>query len=421
MGSIKSTQKILGFLPAEALPGAVLVLCALAALLVVNSPLGPSYSAALATSVSVGPTGGGIEMSLGYWIKNALMAIFFFFVGLELKREILEGQLSNPKAVGLPILAAVGGMLMPAVIFLGVAGNAGYANGWAIPAATDIAFALGVLSLLGNRVSPALKAFLLAVAVIDDLGAIAIIAFFYSSDISGTHLFAAAVVSLVLFGMNRFKVRSIGLFMLVGSILWVYLHLSGISATISGVVVAACVPMIDRYGKSPLHQAEHDFRAWVLFGVMPVFAFANAGVSLSGVGVYISHPITVGSALGLAIGKPIGIAMMTVFGAWLLKSRPPGSVTQVIGVGCLAGIGFTMSLFVGALAFTQPELAAPVRLGVYAGSLVSALLGLAILAASLPKVSTAEELSGNDETKPFIGPEPGYEPQENAVSRSAHS
>jgi Na+:H+ antiporter, NhaA family len=414
MAGSSSGHKILGFLPEEALPGVLLVVSAIAAMLVVNSPLGGSYQAILDTSVTVGPTVGGIEMKLSYWIKNALMAIFFFFVGLELKREILEGQLSNPSAAILPIMGAAGGMAMPALIFVAFAGPSGFGHGWAIPAATDIAFALGVLSLLGNRVPPALKAFLLAVAVVDDLGAIVIVAAFYTEQVATAPLIKAAIVFAALIAMNRFKVRSVGLYVFVGVLLWVFMHQSGISATIAGVLVAACVPLRDRHDKSPLHEAEHDFRPWVLLCIMPVFAFANAGINFTGASAYLAHPITLGAALGLILGKPIGITIMTLIGSKMMRAQMPGNFVQILGVACIAGIGFTMSLFIGALAFKDPALATPVRLGVYAGSVLSAMLGLIILARFLPKTLTADQLDDEDETAPFIVAQPVFRERDKA-------
>lgn len=412
MTAASSNQKRLGLLPQEAVPGALLVFIAALAMMVVNSPWGPAYQAVLSTSFSIGPTGGGIEMKVAYWIKNALMALFFFFVGLELKREMLEGQLSNPKAALLPVLAAAGGMAMPALLYLAFAGDAGFGQGWAIPAATDIAFALGVLSLLGNRVPAALKAFLLAVAVVDDLGAILIVAFFYTEQVFVNYLLMAAGVTALLGLMNRLKIASIGLYMMVGMGLWVVMYQSGISPTIAGVIVAACMPLKAKDGHSPLHEAEHSFRPWVLFGIMPVFAFANAGISLEGAGHYLTHPITLGAAFGLAVGKPVGIAVMTYLGAMLMGASKPGNLTQIVGVGCIAGVGFTMSLFVGALAFDDPTLATPVRLGVYAGSIFSALMGLLILAYSLPKLASATATDAEDQIRPFISAEPKYEAYE---------
>jgi Na+:H+ antiporter, NhaA family len=397
-----TNRKIMGFLPEDALPGAVLVAAALVAMAVVNSPLEALYHRTLETSVTIGPRLGGIEMKLTYWIKNGLMAVFFFFVGLELKREILEGQLSSPSAAALPILGAAGGMAVPALIFMAFAGPAGFGHGWAIPAATDIAFALGVLSLLGNRVPPALKAFLLAVAVVDDLGAIVIVAAFYSQQLDMVAMGKAGGFFAVLIAMNRLRVRSIGLYVLVGIGLWVFMHQSGISATIAGVLVAACVPMRDRHDKSPLHEAEHDFRPWVLFGIMPLFAFANAGINFNGASAYLAHPITLGASLGLVIGKPVGITLLAVLGAKAMRAPLPGTLPQMVGVACIAGIGFTMSLFIGALAFKDPALATPVRLGVYAGSLLSACVGLIILARVLPQTLTPDQIDDADETVPFI-------------------
>lgn len=414
MAATSSHQKVLGILPQEAVPGALLVFVAALAMFVVNSPWGAAYQSVLSTSFSIGPTGGGIEMKVAYWIKNALMALFFFFVGLELKREMLEGQLSSRKAALLPVMAAAGGMAVPALLYLAFAGRAGFGQGWAIPAATDIAFALGVLSLLGNRVPPALKAFLLAVAVVDDLGAILIVAFFYTEQVFVDYLLIASGVTAVLLALNRLKIASIGVYILVGMVLWVVMYQSGISPTIAGVIVAACVPIRAKDGHSPLHEAEHTFRPWVLFGIMPVFAFANAGISLDGASQYLTHPITLGAAFGLAVGKPVGIAVMTYLGAKLMKASKPGNVTQIIGVGCIAGVGFTMSLFVGALAFSDPALATPVRLGVYAGSIFSALLGLVILAYSLPKRARAKSSDAEDQIRPFILAEPEYEAYEKA-------
>ena len=408
MAATSTNQKILGILPEEALPGFLLLLSAIAAMIVVNSPLSDTYRAILNTSVTIGPTGGGIEMKFAYWIKNALMAIFFFYVGLELKREILEGQLSSPSAAILPILGAVGGMAMPALIFLAFATPAGFGHGWAIPAATDIAFALGILSLLGNRVPPALKAFLLAVAVVDDLGAIVIVAFFYTEQVIAEPLIYVAVLFAMLVAMNRLKVRNIGLYVLIGIIMWVFMHKSGVSATITGVLVAACVPMRDRHDKSPLHEAEHDFRPWVLFGIMPVFAFANAGINLDGASNYLTHPITLGIAFGLILGKPIGITLMALLGSKIMRASLPGTLSQILGVACIAGVGFTMSLFIGALAFRDPLLTTAVSLGVYAGSVISAILGLTILARLLPKTLTPDQLDDEDETAPFIVAQPVF-------------
>jgi Na+:H+ antiporter, NhaA family len=402
MNTTLPARKIMGLLPQEALPGALLVAAAVAAMIVVNSPLGNAYQSVLDAPLLIGPSGSGIEMKLSYWIKNGLMAIFFFFVGLELKRELLEGQLSNLRAAVLPMLGAAGGMVAPALIYIALAGPAGFGHGWAIPAATDIAFALGVLSLLGKRVPPALKAFLLAVAVVDDLGAIVIVAFFYTEQVIVAPLVSSLAILAVAVIMNRCKVRFISAYIIIALVLWVAMYQSGISPTVTGVLIAACVPMHHHHDKSPLHKAEHKFRPWVMFGVMPIFAFANAGVNLTGAGAYLTHPITLGTAFGLIFGKPVGITIMTYLGARTLRTPMPGSFVHVLGVACIAGIGFTMSLFIGALAFKDPALATPIRLGVYAGSLVSAILGLVILASFLPKTLTPDQADDEDETAPFM-------------------
>lgn len=395
-------------LPRDAIPGLVLVACAATALIIANSPLGPDYEYLLKTKGVVAFGAGSIEMPLAYWVKNALMAIFFFFAGLELKRELLEGQLANLRAASLPIAGAAGGMIVPALIYLAFAGTGEYVSGWAIPSATDIAFALGVLSLLGNRVPAPLKAFLLAVAVVDDLGAILIVAFVYTSGLQVEWLGWAAGWFALMMVLNRLKVRNIGAYAVLALPLWVSMQNSGVNPTIAGVLAAASIPLRDRDGGSPLHNAEHMLRPWVLYGVMPVFALSAAGVSFAaGFVDVLLHPVALGAGIGLALGKPIGITLMTYIAAKALRARIPGDLPDMIGLGFVAGIGFTMSLFIGALAFSDPALAAPVRVGVYAGSIVAAVAGLVILANSLGRASRKGK--GRDQTHPFIGPEPEYE------------
>jgi len=391
--------------PVEAWPGIALLASALVAVAVVNSPLGDDHAAVLKAVASVGYGDAVIAMPLSGWVKNALMAVFFFFVGLELKRELLEGELSNPSAALLPVAGAAGGMALPALLYLMFAG-ADHPSGWAIPAATDIAFALGALSLLGRRVPVALKAFLLAVAVVDDLGAILIVAFVYTAGIDWVWLAWAGVFVAALALLNRLGVAAIAAYALAALPLWVATQNSGVNPTLAGVVAAAFVPMRDRRGGSPLLDAEHGLRAWVLFGVMPVFALANAGVSFAGgFGQALAHPIALGVAFGLAVGKPVGIAACAVLVARLMGARLPGRPVELFGVGCVAGIGFTMSLFIGTLAFADPALQAPVRVGVYSGSLAAAALGLAILAAVLPRPSSAVAAPGTDPSRPFIAEE----------------
>ena len=406
-------------IPVEAWPGITLIACAIVAMLIVNSAFGPDYQALLYATGVIGLGDATLSMSLAEWIKNALMAIFFFFAGLELKKELLEGELSNPAAAALPLAGAIGGMALPAILFLAIAGPYGYAQGWAIPAATDIAFALGVLALLGPRVPMALKAFLLAVAVIDDLGAILIVATVYSSGLDVTALLWSAGLFAVMVALNRLGVKTIGVYVLAAIPLWVAMQLSGINPTIAGVLAAATIPLHGKDGSSPLHDAEHAMRPYVLFLVMPIFALANAGAVLGGGLVEaLAHPVALGIAAGLAIGKPLGITGLTLLAARLLGAKLPGRPIHILGVACIAGIGFTMSLFIGALAFADPTLATPVRMGVYLGSLASAVAGLTILAMSLGRGSAVAPGEA-DPTRPFIAAEETPPPV--AVSPLSHT
>jgi NhaA family Na+:H+ antiporter len=318
------------------------------------------------------------------------MAIFFLLVGLEIKRELLVGELATRDRAILPVLAAIGGMILPAAIYALInIGDSIALRGWAIPTATDIAFAVGVLAILGSRVPASLKAFLLALAIIDDLGAIIIIAVFYTSDLSMLSLGLAAIGICVLIALNASGVTRVAPCALVGIFIWVCVLKSGVHATLAGVVVALAIPLhgADESGASPLERLEHNLAPWVLFGVMPLFAFANAGVSLSGMSLgSIFEPIPLGVALGLLVGKTAGI-----FGAvwaavrWQVASAPEGATwDQVLGVAMLGGIGFTMSLFIGMLAFPDPAYAAPLRLGVLVGSLLSAIGGYLLLRFGLP-------------------------------------
>lgn len=366
-------------------PGLVLIAAAVAALIVMNSGFADGYTAALATKFTIAYGEIGLSKPLLLWINDFLMAIFFLLVGLEIKREIVAGNLSSFRAASLPAIAAVGGMAVPALIYWGFnAGDAEAMRGWAIPAATDIAFALGVLALLGRRVPIALKVFLLAVAIIDDLGAIVIIALFYTADLSGTAFAISGVMIVAMFALNRLGVRAITPYLLLGVILWVAVLKSGVHATLAGVVVAFCIPMSEKEGEHepPLYRLEHALVPWVSFGIMPVFAFANAGVSLAGMGPSsLLEPISAGIAVGLLAGKQIGILLACLLAVMLGISKLPSGINwqQIWGVSLLAGIGFTMSLFIGNLAFTTPEQAAAVRVGVLSGSVVSAFLGYVVL------------------------------------------
>jgi Na+:H+ antiporter, NhaA family len=361
-------------LSGEAAPGLVLMAAAAAALIVANSPLGPAYEHAL--HVHLGP------LSLQHWINDGLMAVFFLFVGLEVKREVVAGDLSTPAARRLPVIAAAAGMILPALVYVGViGGDPAYLHGWAIPAATDIAFAIGVLALLGSRAPPSLKLFLTTVAIVDDIGAVAIIALAYTSGLNLFALGAAAVVLVVLWLLNRRGVRALWPYIGLAVLLWVAVLQSGVHATVAGVVAALFVPLGDRDDDDdcPLAKLEHALSPWVSYAILPVFAFANAGVALGEAPLWAPLPLAV--ALGLFLGKQIG-----VFGAMRgavalgLAERPEGAGWwQLYGVALLAGIGFTMSLFIGGLAFTDPLLIEEVKMGVLAGSLLSALAGYAVL------------------------------------------
>lgn len=375
------------FINSQSLSGVVLALAAVLALVLSNSPWGEAYNrfVQLPGELRVGGDLLVLSKSLLHWVNDLWMAVFFFLVGLEIKRELVEGELASRSQALLPAGAALGGMLVPALIYMAInAGDPVAMRGWAIPAATDIAFALGILMLLGSRVPASLKVFLTAVAIIDDLGAILIIAFFYTDGLSVTALAAAGVGVLVLLALNRAKVMSIGPYVMVGLVIWLFVYKSGIHATLAGVVTALAIPLSDGKGGSPLKTAEHALHPWVAFAVLPMFAFANAGVSLQGVtpGTLLQS-VPLGITAGLLLGKAIG-----VFGAsWLLirfaGARLPAEAGwgQFFGVCLLCGVGFTMSLFIGALAFVGQDAAyeTQLKLGVLCGSLLSGVLGALML------------------------------------------
>jgi NhaA family Na+:H+ antiporter len=375
----------------EASGGVVLLAAALFALVLANSPLATLYGALLDTPVSVRVGGLAVDKNLLHWINDGLMAIFFFHVGLEIKRELIVGELSTAKQASLPAIGALGGMIVPAVIYVAInAGDAHAIKGWAIPTATDIAFAVGMLALAGSRVPPALKIFLLALAIIDDLGAIAIIALFYTYNLSFAALALAAIGVAALVALNRSGVTRIAPYVLTGLFIWICVLKSGVHATLAGVVTALAVPLAgsssndgnEVNGHSPAAHLQESLHPWVNFGVLPAFAFANAGVSLAGVTLaQLTSTIPLGIALGLFFGKPIGVFLFSWAAIVLgLGSRPEGaSWVQLLGAGVLAGIGFTMSLFIGMLAFPEPQYAADIRLGVLGGSVLSATLGYIIL------------------------------------------
>ena len=372
--AVRSLRGFRDFITHEAAGGYVLMAAAALALVVANSPLAETYFHAL--HADLGP------MSVHHWINDGLMALFFLLVGLEIKREVLDGQLSRPADVILPGAAALGGVALPAVIYLAFnAGHPGGVAGWAIPSATDIAFALGVLALLGPRVPTSLKIFLTAIAIMDDLAAIVIIALFYTAQLHLLYLAGAGAVLLVLIALNRLKVLTLWPYLLLGAVLWFLVLKSGIHATLAGVALALTIPL--RPGDhSPLHRLEHALHKPVAFVVTPIFGFANAGLSFAGIGLAaMLDPVPLGVALGLFFGKQLGV-FGVAFGliklGWARLPRE-ASFGQLYGVALLCGIGFTMSLFIGALAFRDPHLVDETKIGVLAGSLASALAGMAIL------------------------------------------
>ncbi len=383
------------FLKLESASGIILIFAATLAMLFNNSSLSHIYGLFLETPVEVRVGALKIAKPLLLWINDGLMAIFFLLVGLEVKREMLEGQLSSLAQISMPGIAALGGMVVPAFFYVLLNwGDSVALNGWAIPAATDIAFALGIMALLGERVPTGLKLFLLAVAIIDDIGAIVIIAIFYSGDLSLTSFAFAAVALGILVGLNRLRVTRIAPYMVVGVILWICVLKSGVHATLAGVLLAFCIPMKGKpEGEgSPLNHLEHKLHPWVAYMIMPVFAFSNAGVSLSGISFKtLFAPVPLGIALGLLLGKQIGVYGFARLGVRMGLAKLPEDVTwsQFYGMAALCGVGFTMSLFIGSLAFEHggPDYGTAVRLGVLTGSILSGIIGFVIL-----RKATAREI-----------------------------
>ena len=388
------------FFKHDAAGGIMLMLSAFIALFVANSALAPSYDFILNTMGAITMNGKGIEKPMLLWINDGLMAVFFFLIGLELKRELLEGKLKNPRDVILPGAAAIGGMALPAAIFAALNWNTPETlSGWAIPAATDIAFALGILALVGARAPAALKVFLLTLAILDDIGAILIIALFYTANLKLNFLVMALIPLAILFVLNRMKIHRIAPFILLGVVMWVLVLKSGVHATLAGVVTAFFIPLYDRWGKSPLHSLEHGLTPYVYFFIVPVFAFANAGVVFDGLSLSdMSQPLPLGIIAGLFLGKLIGVFGMTWLMVRLGVARLPYGVNwqHVFGVAGLAGIGFTMSLFIGGLSYGDPALMNQVRIGVLSGSAISGVVGYAALMlasrATEPGAASAERI-----------------------------
>ena len=373
------------FFKLEAASGLVLLFAAVLALIISNGSLSEYYFSTLEKYFILGTKEFGLKLSILHWINDVLMAIFFFFVSLEIKREFIKGELSNPKQAMLPIIGAVGGMAVPAAFYIAINYSDNTTlNGWAIPSATDIAFSLGVLSLLGKRVPISLKVFLTALAIIDDLGAIVIIAFFYSGNIEMKYLILMLVSLVILVGLNKFKVKSFIPFLIVGIFLWDFTHQSGIHATIAGVLLALTIPHnVKNEKQSMLLKLEHGLSPYVAFGIMPIFAFANAGVSLEGLTfATLLNPVPLGIVLGLFFGKQIGVFLLSYIAVKLkFADKPTGSTWPAFyAVSILTGIGFTMSLFVGNLAFANNlEYMDGVKIGVLTGSLLSTLFGYFLL------------------------------------------
>ena len=361
--------------------GILLLLAAIAAIVVENSFLSDSYSKLLHSSISFKISNFAIDKDLHHWINDGLMAIFFLLVGLEIKRELIQGHLSTRQQFSLPAVAAIGGITVPAIIYISLNfGNDVTTNGWAIPTATDIAFALGVVTLLGDRVPISLKVTLVAIAIIDDLMAIIIIATFYTSDVSIYYLLLAAVATSVLFLLNKKQINKLSPYVILGILLWMFVLKSGIHASLAGVLLAQFIPLNSKYtsSHSPLQNLEHSIAPWVNFSILPIFAFANAGVSFSGMKLNLLwDPVTLGIILGLFFGKQIGVMLFTYVGSLLKVCKLPSDISwaQYYGLSLVTGIGFTMSLFIGSLAFTDPEYQTSVRLGVLIASLLAGILG----------------------------------------------
>ncbi|MDY4279898.1 MAG: Na+/H+ antiporter NhaA [[Pasteurella] mairii] len=379
-------QYIKYFMKLEAASGVLLLAFAGLAILLANTPLSHFYFDFLDLPVVIQIGAFSINKPLLMWVNDGFMAIFFILVGLEVKRELLVGAISSYQRAIFPAMGALGGMVVPALVYWFINRDfPDFQQGWAIPMATDIAFALGVLALLGKRVPFALKIFLLALAIIDDLGAIVVIALFFSHDLSTTALITAAISIMVLIGMNIRNVGSISAYMVVGTVLWASVLKSGVHATLAGVIIGFCVPLKARRGTKPLHDLEHALAPWCSFFILPFFAFSNAGVSLAGMGLdTLTSPLTLGVALGLLLGKPIGVFLFSYLSVKFKLAKLPQGINfkQIFAVAVLCGIGFTMSMFLAGLAFGGEggsESTAFARLGILIGSGLSAVIGYLLL------------------------------------------
>ncbi len=385
------------FVKLESAGGILLLAAAVLALLVANSPLAGAYQVFLETTVAVQFGALVVSKPFFLWVNDGLMAVFFFLIGLEIKREVLEGELSSFSQIVLPGMGALGGMLVPAFVYAWMNwGDRVALDGWAIPVATDIAFALALLGVFGSRVPTALKVFLLTLAIFDDLAAIVIIALFYSADLSLNALLIGGAALLIAITMNRMGVTHTPSYILLGVVLWTAVLKSGVHATLAGVLLALCIPMRDQEGGSPLRELEHDLHRPVAFAILPIFAFVNAGLPLAGITVAdLTHPVTLGVIAGLLLGKPLGILLFIGAAVALRLATLPANMgwLHLAGVACACGIGFTMSLFIAGLAFEHGsgEYFSGDRLGILVGSVLSAIAAYAILHMSLPKRNSSSD------------------------------
>lgn len=381
---LKQIQK---FLKLEAASGILLLVSALLAMIFANTDLNQLYFSFLQTEVAIKFGAFSIDKPLLMWVNDGFMAVFFILVGMEVKRELFEGSLSSYQKAIFPAVAALGGMIVPALVYWFINQNSPeYQQGWAIPMATDIAFALGIVALLSKQVPPALKVFLLALAIIDDLGAIIVIALFFSHEMSMQALTIASLAIIVLVAMNRYKVTGLINYAIIGTILWASVLKSGVHATLAGVIIGFCIPLRGKNGEAPLHHLEHALAPWCSFAILPLFAFSNAGVSLEGMSLdKLASPLPLGVALGLIIGKPVGVFLFSYVSVLLGIAKLPEGINfkQIFAIAVLCGIGFTMSMFIAGLAFGEGDASEDVlalaRLGILMGTFVSAIIGYFLL------------------------------------------
>lgn len=381
---LKQIQK---FLKLEAASGILLLVSALLAMIFANTDLNQLYFSFLQTEVAIKFGAFSIDKPLLMWVNDGFMAVFFILVGMEVKRELFEGSLSSYQKAIFPAVAALGGMIIPALVYWFINQNSPeYQQGWAIPMATDIAFALGIVALLSKQVPPALKVFLLALAIIDDLGAIIVIALFFSHEMSMQALTIASIAIVILVAMNRYKVTGLINYAIIGTILWASVLKSGIHATLAGVIIGFCIPLRGKNGEAPLHHLEHALAPWCSFAILPLFAFSNAGVSLEGMSLdKLASPLPLGVALGLIIGKPVGVFLFSYVAVLLGIAKVPEGINlkQIFAIAVLCGIGFTMSMFIAGLAFGEEDASESVlalaRLGILMGTFVAAIIGYFLL------------------------------------------